>query len=130
VATKARSKKVVPKILADKIVVVPYDSVMKYPNNPRIGNIPVIMESLRENGFFRPLIVQASTNYILDGNHTWEAAGEEGYQEVPVVFVDVDDKQARRMVLIANRAADLATYDSQLLAEVIKGLDSPVGTGY
>lgn len=118
------------RIIAQASVIVPIDSVKRYPNNPRVGNIEVIKESIIENGFFAALVVQRSTGYILDGNHRWAAAKELGFTELPVAFVDVDDKTAKKMVLIANRSSDLATYDSEILAEVLKSMDNPVGTGY
>lgn len=117
-------------MLDELMVDAPIDSLILYPGNPRKGNIQAIRESLRENGQFRPLIVQESTRFVLDGNHSLQAAAAEGWKTVKVVFVDVDEKQAKRIVLVANRTADLATYDADLLAEVLKGLDSPVGTGY
>lgn len=119
-----------PKVIAQASTLVPIDSVSRYPNNPRVGNVEVIKESILQNGFFKALVVQKSTKYVLDGNHSWIAAKELGMTEIPVIVIDVDDKTAKRIVLIANRASDLATYDSDILAEIMKSLDSPVGTGY
>ena len=44
------------------------------PGNARRGDVDAIVDSLRRNGQFRPLVVQRSTGYVLGGNHTLQAA--------------------------------------------------------
>lgn len=127
--TKADTQAAI-EMLVQKMQSVPIDSLTKYPKNPRVGNLQAIKESIKENGFFRPLIVQKSTNYVVGGNHSWQAARELGMTRVPVVYLDVDDKRAAKIVLSDNRTNDLATYDTDILAEVMKSIDNPVGTGY
>lgn len=120
----------VENILADRTEIVPIDSIKQYHQNPRVGNMKAIRESIRENGIFRPIIVQRSTGEIIGGNHTWKAARQEGYTKVPVVFLDVDDQHAARIVLADNRTNDLSTYNTDVLADILKTLPSGVGTGY
>jgi DNA modification methylase len=77
--------------------------------------------------------VQRSTGYILAGNHRYLAAKKAGLEEVPVLFVDCDDKTARRILLADNRTSDLATYDNEALADLLKELrveHDLVGTGF
>jgi DNA modification methylase len=53
--------------------------------------------------------------------------------EVPVYWVDVDDATARRIMLADNRTNDLATYDDEVLAELLEAAaadDDLLGTGY
>lgn len=69
-------------------------------------------------------MVQQSTGFILAGNHTYKAAVALKWKEVAATFVDVDDEQALRILLVDNRANDLAMYDDAALAEVLKYLDS------
>lgn len=115
---------------------VPIDSPDSYPDNPRRGDIAAIRESYRYNGQFKPIVVWKSRNIILDGNHTREAMELEGATEIDVVYAEdllgheLDDDQAAHIVLVANRTNDLATYDTELLAKVLKTIESPVGTGY
>lgn len=110
---------------------VKVDSLTPYPDNPRIGNVEMIAESLKENGQFRPLIVQKSTGYVLGGNHTLKGAKKLGWKTVDVVFVDVDDDKAKKIVLADNRTSDIASYDPEALMKIINSLETPdVGTGY
>lgn len=108
-------------------------TLVEYPGNPRRGNVEAIRASLRANGQFQPLVVQVSTRQVLSGNHTLQAMRAEGFAHADVYFVDVDDETARRIVLAANRTADLGTYDNDDLAALLQAFESPdglEGTGY
>lgn len=109
---------------------VPVGSLKPYDKNPRKGNIKAIADSLEINKQYRPIVVQKSTMKILAGNHTWLAAKKLGWKEISVVFVDVDDKAAKRIVLADNKTSDLAEYDEQILAEILRDLATSEGTGY
>ncbi len=88
----------------------------------RVEIVPAISESLRENGQYRPLVVQQETNFILAGNHTFKAAKLLGWNDIEVGFIDCDDDRALRILLADNRANDLATYDSNVLKEILEEL--------
>jgi len=109
-------------------------TLIPHPKNVRQGDIGAIAESLRIHGQYRPIVVQKSTNYILAGNHTWKAARSLGWNNIAVTFIDVDDEQAARILLVDNRANDLATYDDESLAKLLKELAhteaSLEGTGF
>lgn len=117
--------------LVEEVARVKMSTLVRYPTNPRIGNIDAIAESLAENGQFKPLIVQKSTSYVLMGNHTFQAAEKLGWKTILVMYVDVDDEKAKAFVLADNRTSDMGTYNPEILAELLRGMDEPtVGTGY
>lgn len=131
---KAR-KKVAPAaaieaILDSEVKMLKTADIQPHPKNPRKGDIKSIAESLKKNGQFRPIIVQRSTGYILGGNHTYLAAVSLKWKTIKAVFLDVDDQSALRIMLADNRTSDMATYDTSILADILKGLPDPVGTGY
>jgi len=105
-----------------------------HPDNANVGNIAAIEESIKINGFYAPLIVQSSTGYILAGNHRYRAARNLGYTQVPVVYVDVDDAEAKRIMIVDNRTTRLGHDDTDALTKILEELgDSEVGlmgTGY
>lgn len=109
---------------------VPIESLTAYPGNARRGDLGVLRESLRHHGQYRDIVVQESTGYILAGNHTWQAAQAEGWTHIGATFVDVDDEQAKKIVLVDNRANDVAGYDIPSLAELLKEVESLEGTGF
>lgn len=117
-------------IIAGETVLVPVGELKGYDKNPRKGNIQAIAQSLEINKQYRPIVVQKSTKKILAGNHTWKAAKSLGWEEIAVVFVDVNDEEAKRIVLADNRTNDLADYDGQILAELLRDLGTSEGTGY
>jgi hypothetical protein len=115
-------------------LVVPLDGLHTYPGNPRRGRLDVLKASLERHGQYRPVVVNSRTMQVLAGNHTMLAARELGWSELAATFVDVDDDAAARIVLVDNRASDLATDDDDELAALLShlaeseaGLD---GTGY
>lgn len=110
--------------------VVALDNLIPYPQNPRRGDVTAIVESLEAHGQYRPIVVNKRNSQVLAGNHTLEAAKQLGWDEIAVTYVDVDDEQAARIVLVDNRTNDLAGYDSSELAALLTELDGFQGTGY
>ena len=96
----------------------------------------MVAESLRELGQYRPVVVNRGTltgrpNEIAAGNHTVQAAESLGWSEVSVTWIDVDDKQLRKIALVDNRSNDVATYDDRLLLDLLLSLeDDLTATGF
>lgn len=111
----------------------PVDELIEHPANPRRGNVEVIEASIDAHGFYGAVLVQHSTRRVIAGNHRLRAARNRGATSVPVLVLDVDDDEAARIMLVDNRSNDLATYDDEALAAVLRSLDVDrgfVGTGY
>jgi ParB-like chromosome segregation protein Spo0J len=113
---------------------VPTDSLMPHPRNPNRGDVGAIAESIRANGWYGAIVAQRSTRRILAGNHRWEAARQLGMPTVPVIWLDVDDERALRILLVDNRTTRLGMDDETVLRELLtelagtsEGLD---GTGW
>jgi hypothetical protein len=110
--------------------VVAIESLTPYPGNARRGDVSLLMSSLRVHGQYRDVVVQESTGYVLAGNHTLMAAKELGWSDIGACFVDVNDEQARKIVLVDNRSNDVAGYDIPSLAELLREVDDLEGTGF
>lgn len=104
---------------------VPIGDLVEHPDNPRRGDEDAIDASMAAHGFYGAVIVQASTRRIIAGNHRTRVARRRGETTVPVLWLDVDDEQARRLLLVDNRTADDASYN---MAELTRLLDE-LGTG-
>jgi len=103
--------------------IVDIDLVKTHPKNVRQGDIGAISESLKAHGQYRPIVVDERTNLILAGNHTWKAAKALGWSEINAGFIQTkDDDEALRILLADNRTTDLASYDDEGLAELLKQL--------
>jgi ParB-like chromosome segregation protein Spo0J len=101
---------------------VPIKDLQTHPRNVRQGDVGAISQSLEQHGQYRPIVVQRSTGRILAGNHTYKAVKALGWKDVAATYVDCDEEQALRILLIDNRANDLATYDESALVEMLKEL--------
>ncbi len=117
-------------ILFENVQLVDITELQSYDKNPRKGNVRAIAESLATNKQYRPIVVQQSTKKILAGNHTWQAAKSLGWDKISVVFVDVDEESASKIVLADNRTNDLAEYDNAILVDLLQDLEQATGTGY
>lgn len=106
------------------------DTLEAHPENPRVGNISTIKDSIEQNGFYGAVVVQKSTRRILTGNHRVQALKELGHSEVPVIWVECDDERARQIMLADNRSSDVASYDDAKLLELLDALPTLSGTGY
>lgn len=115
-------------------LLVPMDSLSPHPKNPRNGDTDVIAASVRANGVYRPMIVQASTRHVIAGNHLYAVLMEEGAKEGPAVLVDVNDEHALRIMLADNRTSALGREDDGMLVELLGALENLpgglIGTGY
>lgn len=130
VIRKEKPKEAEFKLSAVETGTFPIGSLEQYPLNPREGDIGAISESLRVLGQFRPIVANRRNRRILVGNHTWEAARALGWKEISVVWVDVDEETEARIVLIDNRANDLAQYDNSALTKMLTSLQTLEGTGW
>jgi len=121
-----------PAMIATEMVMVGVNEIMPHPQNPRVGDVESIAESITENGYFAPVGVQRSTGFVLYGNHRLLAARLAGLAEVPVVWLDVDDVHATRIMIADNRYAEKGTWDDRKLLDLLDDfdLDGLLGTGY
>ncbi len=98
------------------VELVPIDSIKPHPQNYREHDLGAIHVSIERFSMYLPLVVQRSTRFILAGSVRWYAEQNRGTEEVPVRWLDVDDSEARAILLADNwiprRARDM---DQELL---------------
>lgn len=114
-----------------------------YYKNARRGDVDLIMDSMQHNGVYKPLVVNRGTktgrpNEVLCGNHSLmairrladENPQDKRWQTVDVYVIDVDEDQAKRTVLIDNKANDQSTYDVEELVNLLTELPNLDATGF
>ena len=115
---------------------VPLDSLHQDPANARAHgpeNLAAIEASLRRFGQAEPLVVQASTGRVIGGNGRLAVMRALGMTDADVVELDVDDLTATALGIALNRSGELATWDDQVLADLLGGLreaDALEGVGF
>lgn len=98
------------------------------PQNARTHskrNIQQIAESLAHFGQRKPLVINTA-NVVLAGNGTLEAARLLGWTDVQVIVVPADwsDEDQRAFAIADNRTAELAKWNTPLLAAQLEQLES------
>jgi hypothetical protein len=112
---------------------VPIESITLHPRNSRIGDVEAVAASLRRFGQQKPLVVQASTRFVVAGNHLLRAAQKLGWTSIAANVEAMDDATATAYMLADNRTSDLGGYDDTLLAAILaeqSAADNLAATGY
>lgn len=126
-------------LVADTTVKLAPSALRMYKKNPRKGNVGVVAASLKAHGQYRPIVANIGTHTgrkleVLAGNHTLKAIrslaqkdpADERWSEVLVHLVDVDEDQAKRIVLVDNKTSEGGGYDNAALADLLGGLQDSV----
>lgn len=118
------------RFLFKEMKLVDIDTLKPHPLNPNEGDIPSIQESLDETGMYKPIVWNARNSFIAAGHHTWLAARAEGWTQIGIVVIDVDEDTHMRIMLADNKTADRRRYNEALLAQILSGMENVRGTGY
>lgn len=110
-----------------KVEYVPLASLQADPQNAREHgerNLGAIKTSLQRFGQVRPLVVYGDV--VIAGNGTMRAAAELGWKQIAVARVpkEWDYDTARAYALADNRTAELAEWNSDVLAGHLLELDA------
>jgi ParB-like chromosome segregation protein Spo0J len=84
-------------------------------------NIDSIIASLRRFGQQKPIVIDAS-NVVRAGNGTLEAAKRLGWDAIECVKTSLKGSDAIAYAIADNRTAELAEWDSDILAAQLSGL--------
>ena len=94
----------------DDIVYVDPTTLRPHPDRTKAGTMlseedgkyKLLALSIREEGIQDPLKIQKGTDNIIGGHHRWKIAVAMGMKEVPARYYDVDDDEARLMMVMDN----------------------------
>lgn len=104
------------------------EEIKMYENNPRnnVGAVEYVANSIKEFGFKVPIVLDKN-NVIVAGHTRYKAAKLLKITEIPCIIADdLSDEQVKAFRLIDNKAAELASWDIDLLnleLENIKDID-------
>lgn len=117
-------------IIVESTDTIDISTIKTFVNNPRVGDVDLIAESIEATGQYKPILVNKRTMQVLAGNHTYLAMRKLGRTEILASFVDVDEDTATRIVLADNKTAQAGGFDEKILAELLSGLSDISGTGF
>ncbi|MDQ7831363.1 MAG: DNA modification methylase [Desulfovibrionaceae bacterium] len=104
----------------------PIERLVPYVRNPRKNDEQVerMVAAIREFGFRIPVVAK-SDGTVVDGHLRLKAARKLGLTEVPVALADeLTDVQVKAFRLLANRSANWAAWDEDLLALELEELQA------
>lgn len=117
--------------LLETAALVRLDTLEHYPGNARQHDDDLLVESLVTHGQYAAIRVQRSTRFVLMGNGTYDGCLFLGWTHIAVTWIDCDEHEARKLVLIDNRSSDRGRDDPGDLAALLAGLGGDyVGTGF
>ena len=105
---------------------VAIDSIQPWSGNPRRNDHAVadVAASIERFGFGAPMLARLEDRSVIAGHTRLKAAAKLGLAEVPVRFLDLDEGEARALAIADNRLGELADWDDEMLAEVLRDLDA------
>jgi DNA modification methylase len=109
------------KVERRKISELKSDPANARKHSPR--NLKAIRDSLDVFGQQKPIVVD-SRGVVIAGNGTLEAARELGWDEIDVAVTDLDPAHAQAFGIADNRTAELAEWDTDVLGQLLEGMDS------
>lgn len=102
----------------------PIERLIPYARNPRKNDAQVdrMVSAIKEFGFRIPVVAK-SDGTVVDGHLRLKAAQKLGLKEVPVALADeLTEAQVKAFRLLANKSANWAEWDDELLKLELKEL--------
>ena len=105
---------------------MPIDDLIPWADNPRDNSeaVPEVAASIKRFGFASPIIARTEDNMVIAGHTRLEAARSLGLDRVPVRHMDLDPADSRLLALADNKVGEIADWDNDKLAEVLRELDA------
>ena len=97
---------------------------MAAPYNPRQisdHNLMALGRSMTTFGVVEPIVVNKRTNRIVGGHQRVKAAEGAGVEQLPVVYVDLDEAQEKQLNIALNRIS--GEFDVDKLGDLLKELN-------
>lgn len=97
------------------------------PYNPRVDLAPgdpeydALVRSITELGYALPLVWNRRSGYVVGGHQRLKVLTDLGYTSLPVVPVDLDDTDERRLNLALNKIE--GRWNDDRLATLLEGLE-------
>ena len=105
---------------------VEIDKLKPWADNPRINDHAVdrVAESIKRFGFGAPILARRADGEIIAGHTRLKAARKLGLEKVPVRYLDLDPADAHLLALADNKLGEIAEWDADGLAEVLRELQA------
>lgn len=108
-----------------QIEYVPIDKVIPFSGNPRRNDdsVDAVVRSIESFGYTNPILVRRADNIIIAGHTRLKALQKLGRKEVPVIYLDLNEVDARVYGVFDNKSVELADWDGLKLADLFVEFD-------
>ena len=104
----------------------PLKDLAKDPRNPRVGDRAAVRRSLEQFGQVVPVLIASGAEglWVVGGNTTMDAISDLGGTELAGVLAPpgLSEVELRALALALNRTSDLASYDDEILTDILSEL--------
>lgn len=84
----------------------------------------VLTAMLKEVGYVQPIMINQRTGRIVDGHLRVELAKEQNVKTLPVIYIDVDLIEERKLLSTIDPVAAMATIDQEVLNDLLLNISS------
>jgi hypothetical protein len=107
-------------------VMVPIGELVPWDDNPRANDASVqrVAASIQTYGFLVPIVARKGDGRVLAGHTRIKAAKSLGLADVPVVWAELTDAQAKAFAIADNKLHELAEWNLPGLAGVLRELEA------
>lgn len=104
---------------------VDVDALAPWARNPRRNDkaVPEVAASIKRFGFGAPIVARRADGMVIAGHTRLKAARSLGMTRVPVRWLDLDVDEAQLLAIADNKVAEIAEWDDDMLADVLRDLD-------
>jgi 16S rRNA G966 N2-methylase RsmD len=111
------------------VQMVKVEDLVPWERNPRHNDAAAerLAYTIQEQGWTTPILVQRESGRIIGGHTRLKAAMKIGLTEVPVIHLDVEDRQADAIAIADNRLGEIAEWDNDELARLLEEIEADGG---
>ncbi len=108
-----------------QIEYVPIDQITEFKGNPRKNDeaVDAVVKSIEAFGYTNPILVRKSNYEIIAGHTRYKALRKMGEEIAPVIFLDMNETDARVYGIFDNKSTMNVEWDFSLLADALVEFD-------
>ena len=108
-----------------KIEYVPVEQLKPFKGNPRKndGQVDAVVKSIEAFGYTNPILARRANNEVIAGHTRLKALKKLGAKEAPVIFLDLDETDARVYAVFDNKSVENVEWDLPKLADLLVEFD-------
>jgi len=101
------------------------EKLTPWDRSPRKNDhaVDAVAESIRQFGFNVPIVCDQDLR-VVAGHVRLKAAKKLGLEQVPVIQLQLTDAQRDAFAIADNKTSEIADWDSDALADILKDLES------